>query len=154
MHYKTLKKDSDITKFRNYLETQDFILIFDLDSNHVDTFKNLLKEHEINFLNLNSLQVSCTKPHKEFHNILSGNTILVSLSKTEVGQRSSIVSNLQDASKLYAFLKGVIFEKKVFRSTELERFLRLNSSISTSFVQHLLLNLKKVNSTLTKVKKN
>jgi len=153
MYYKTLKKKFDIIKFENYLNDNDFIIIFDIDSNNIDTFKNLLKKNNIKFLSLNSLQKNSVKKYKELYNIFSGNTILISLDNVEIKQRTFETNNLIDKSKLYTYVKGVIFEKKIFRSNMLITFLSLDSSISTNFTKYLFSSLRKINYNLVNIKK-
>lgn len=154
MHYKTLKKNSDVINFKNYLNENNFILLFDIDSNNISTFTNLLKENNIDFLSLNSLQINSTKNYKELYNMLSGNTIMISLDNIDINNRTSIINTLLDNSKLYAFLKGIIIEKKIFRSNNLKKLLTLNYNISTNFVQYLFLSLKRINSVLVNTRRN
>lgn len=154
MHYKTLKKNSDVIKFKNYLNENNFILLFDIDSNNINTFKNLLKENSIDFLSLNSLQINSTKDYKELYNMLSGNTIMISLDNIDINNRTSTINALLDNSKLYAFLKSIIIEKKIFRTNNLKKLLTLNSTISTNFVQYLFLSLKRINSVLVNTRRS
>ena len=153
MLYKTLKRELDIKKFKTYLNQNNFICIFDVDVNSIDQFKAFLNNNQIKFIKINSSQLSFVKEYKELTNVLSGDTILISLDSITEDTRKKFLLTLIDTNKQNSFLKGIILENRIFRSSSIKQLLDLHSNIKSDLTRLIYFSLKRVNHVLTNAKK-
>lgn len=130
--YKKIKQLVKINTIKQCIETKPFILFFQYNSFNSTERTQLTKELKLN--GFNSLFIKNTEvrnvlkaeKYSKLRNMLTGNIILVFTDNTE-SINKKVIKNFSNIFKL--LLVGGIYDNKVYRTSEINKLIGLDSNI-------------------------